>query len=70
MTPSTDPRKTTLILDENELLMINNALNEVRNGIDVDDFEFSARIGTDREEARALLGRVSELYRELPRGAG
>jgi len=70
MTPSTDPRKTTLVLDENELLIVNNALNEVCNGIDIDDFEFSARIGTDREEARALLGRVSGLYRELPRGAG
>lgn len=70
MTPDTEKRKTTFALDEDELLILNNALNEVCNGVDIDDFEFSARIGVDREEARALLRRVGGLYDELARGAG
>lgn len=59
-----------LSLDEAELLILNNALNEVCNGIDIDDFEFPARIGAEREEARTLLQRLRSLYEELAGRAG
>ena len=42
-------------LHEDELILINNALNEVCNGVDIADFEFDTRIGTSREKALALL---------------
>jgi hypothetical protein len=39
-----------------ELLIINSALNEVCNGIDL--FEFEARMGAEREKVVKLLGEV------------
>ena len=70
MTPRDEPGRngTSLVVDEAELLIVNNALNEVCNGISIDDFEFSARLGAEHEEARALLRRVGALYREVARG--
>jgi hypothetical protein len=44
-----------------ELLIINNALNEVCNGIDFEDDEFSARVGFPREQVRQLLAKVRDL---------
>jgi hypothetical protein len=44
-----------------ELLMINNALNEVCNGIDFADDEFNTRLGFPRERMRQLLAKVSDL---------
>jgi hypothetical protein len=38
-----------------ELLLINNALNELCNGFDIDEKEFSTRLGFSRDEARRLL---------------
>lgn len=58
---SNDKEAVTLILDRNELRIVGNALNEVCNGVDIDDFEFSARIGAGREEARILLKKVHAL---------
>jgi hypothetical protein len=43
-------------LTADELLIVNNAINEVCNGIDVP--EFSTRIGSGREEALALLKEI------------
>jgi hypothetical protein len=45
--------------DREELLIINAALNEICNGIEL--FEFETRIGTDREHVIALLKDVSGL---------
>lgn len=42
-----------------ELLAINNALNEVCNGLDIADAEFQTRLGVHREEARAVLAAVN-----------
>ncbi len=44
-----------------ELVMINNALNEVCNGVDFDDDEFMTRLGHRREQVRKLLAKVSRL---------
>ncbi len=40
---------------ESELVLLNNALNEVCNGIHIDDPEFATRIGASRSEAQRLL---------------
>jgi hypothetical protein len=44
-------------LTKNELIIFNNALNEVCNALD--QSEFSTRMGVEPEEARALLRNVS-----------
>ena len=43
-----------------EILILNNSLNEVCNGIDL--FEFATRMGVDRERVRLLLAESSELF--------
>jgi len=47
-------------LTRHELLIINNALNEVCNGISLDG-EFSTRMGCSLEEARELLAKIHAL---------
>lgn len=42
-----------------DLLLINAALNEVCNGVDV--FEFETRIGASREEAGSLMDAISSI---------
>jgi hypothetical protein len=44
-------------LNTQELIILNNALNEVCNGISLGE-EFSTRMGCSREEARKLLERI------------
>jgi hypothetical protein len=45
--------------------MINNALNEVCNGIDLEG-EFDTRMGCAIEDARYLLSEVSRLIKSIP----
>ena len=45
--------ETTIVVNRDELRLISNALNEVCNALDVQ--EFSTRLGADLEAARALL---------------
>ncbi len=52
-------RTVSLVLGEDELALVANALNEVCNGVEIEDFEFSTRLGADRAEARELLAAVS-----------
>ena len=47
-------------LTNDELGIINNALNEVCNGIDLEG-EFHARMGCTVEEARAVLAKIHAL---------
>ena len=47
-----------------ELLLLNNALNEVCNGITLDDDEFQTRLGVDRKTALKLLAKVGGLVGE------
>ena len=48
-----------LDVSEPELLLLNNALNEVCNGVHLDEVEFSTRLGVSRDEARRLLRLVN-----------
>ena len=45
-----------LHVDSSELVVLNNALNEVCNGIDVE--EFATRLGATRDEVELMLQRV------------
>lgn len=49
----------TVELSEAELMLLNNALNEVCNGIEV--AEFHSRLGATENEAQALLKRINSL---------
>ena len=48
-----DGRQFTIVLNRDELGLLNNALNEVCNGID--GCEFSTRLGSEREAAKEML---------------
>lgn len=50
----------TVELTKDELGIINNALNEVCNGVSLEG-EFDTRMGCSVEEARALLAKVHAL---------
>jgi hypothetical protein len=48
-------------LSHDELMLINNALNEVVNGIHFGDDEFATRLGNSRAEAEKLLAKMGKL---------
>ncbi len=53
-------KRSQIEVDLEEILILNNSLNEVCNGIDI--FEFATRMGVDRERVRHLLAELSELF--------
>ncbi len=57
-----DKKKTTPppSFTHEELVIINNALNEICNGLPLGDDEFQTRIGYSREQARKILGKVAK----------
>lgn len=46
-------------ITENELLILNSALNEICNGIDIAEFE--TRIGSEKEDVNVLLGKIGDI---------
>ncbi len=48
-------------LSREELLLLNNALNEVCNGVHLAEAEFATRLGVERGEALSLLSAVNHL---------
>ena len=54
-TPATPPAFT-----RDELVVINNALNEVCHGLSFDDDEFQTRIGYSRAMAQNLLRKIAK----------
>ncbi|PAX08183.1 hypothetical protein [Sphingomonas lenta] len=42
-----------------ELNMLNNCLNELCNGVRIEDWEFQTRIGWTRAEVRELLDKIN-----------
>jgi hypothetical protein len=57
----------TVHVTRDEASIINNALNEVCNGTHLADFEFSARMGVSREEARKVLRTINDALKAQPR---
>lgn len=62
-TPPTPPALT-----RDELMIINNALNEVCNGLSFHDDEFQTRIGYSREMARKVLGKIAKALQSSTAG--
>jgi hypothetical protein len=56
-------RDAMVRLSRHELVMLNNALNEVCNGLDLD--EFSIRMGAEIEEVEALLKEVGSIINTI-----
>jgi hypothetical protein len=52
-----------LRMNQDELVILNNALNEVCHGFEVDEFE--TRIGSSREQASVLLQAIGQLLDRL-----
>lgn len=59
-----DPQAAEVRLTRGELVMINNALNEICHGIDLP--EFATRIGAEPAAARRLLAEFSALLSDRP----
>ena len=51
---------TPPVFSREELVIINNALNEICNGNALHDDEFQTRVGYTREKARQLLAKVGK----------
>lgn len=51
--------KTIVSLSSTELIIMNNALNEICNGVDIPEFE--TRIGYSRQQVEALLDQIHPL---------
>ena len=58
--PNKQPPATPPAFTNDELVVINNALNEVCNGLAFDDDEFQTRIGYSRAVARDVLQKVAK----------
>jgi len=56
--------EVAITLTPDEILMLNQALNEVANGVQISDAEFETRIGFTRGEVRDLLAKVGALAKQ------
>ena len=54
-----DQAHVVLDLSRNEMILLNNALNEVCHGLDLPDF--STRLGAERGELESLLSQMSKV---------
>ena len=52
---SVEPGRVTLVLAIGEVRLLNNALNEILNGVDIPSAAFQTRLGGTREEVNHLL---------------
>jgi hypothetical protein len=60
-----DAEGVTIRLNRSELGIVNNALNEVANGVDISESEFKTRLGESRSDVRQLLTEIGAVYRVL-----
>ncbi len=58
----TEDKSVSLKVSRDELVMLNNTLNEICNGIDLHGFE--TRIGYSREEVSSLLAEFRPIIHE------
>jgi hypothetical protein len=59
--PKPNKPVTPSTFTHDELVVINNALNEVCNGLSFDDDQFQTRIGHSRAMAQNLLKKISKM---------
>jgi hypothetical protein len=62
---STSRDSAQVELTEEELTILNNALNEVANGLDIP--EFATRMGVERDDVRWLLQQLREALEAIAR---
>jgi hypothetical protein len=60
-----DTEGVTVRLSRSELGVVNNALNEMANGVDMSDAELQMRLGVPRSDVRRLLTEVGDIYGAL-----
>lgn len=60
-----DQESRLVRLSEAELILLNNALNEVLHGVEIEEWEFSTRLGATRFEAERLLEKVQRVLDQL-----
>ena len=58
-------RSVNIELTKDELLVLNNSLNEVCNGMDLGS-EFETRIGCTLQEGRELLSKMRSRLQSMP----
>ena len=51
-------------LTKEEIRIIHQALNEICNGMHIEDSEFETRLGTERKTATDLMKKLGEIYKE------
>ena len=61
-----DDEGADLRVNGDELLMLNNALNEICNGVHIHEEAFQTRLGFERNELRSLLAQINELLSQNP----
>jgi hypothetical protein len=59
--PHKPAQPAPIVFTHDELVVINNALNEVCNGIGFEDDEFQSRIGYSRALVRDVLKKVAQV---------
>jgi hypothetical protein len=52
-------------LGTDELVILNNCLNEIANGVHLEDDEVAIRVGFSRDQIRSLLAQVNRVLGEL-----
>ncbi|MGS2644352.1 hypothetical protein [Streptosporangium sp. LJ11] len=57
--------EVVVILSRDDVSLINNALNEVCNGIHLDDADLHTRMGFRRDEIQAILKTINHAGRQM-----
>ncbi|WP_293700751.1 MULTISPECIES: hypothetical protein [unclassified Sphingopyxis] len=50
---------TAIELTDDELIILNNCMNEICNGVQIEDWEFQTRVGSPRTVVQALLEKIN-----------
>lgn len=61
-----DAQGVTIWLNRAELRLVNNAMNEITNGVHIPEWEFKTRLGETPADARQLLAEIGDTYQALP----
>ncbi len=62
-----DHSHLTIELNRSELLLLNNALNEVCHGLDFSGAEFHTRLGVEKSRAVVVLDQLNTLHDATPK---
>lgn len=60
-----DTEKANLEVHVDELVILNNTLNEIGNGLHLSDSDLMIRMGVTREAVKALLDQINQLVNQM-----